>query len=51
MGWDRHELLWNGMGWDRKKCPMDKPEDLFACFVDLEKAYDRVSQDKLWKVL
>ena len=25
MGWDRHELLWDGMGWDRKKCPMDKP--------------------------
>ena len=25
MGWDRHELLWNGMGWDRKICPMDKP--------------------------
>ena len=25
MGWDRHKLLWNGMGWDRKICPMDKP--------------------------
>ena len=23
--WDRHELLLNGMGWDRKICPMDKP--------------------------
>ena len=26
-------------------------KDLFACFVDLEKAYDRVSQNKLRKVL
>ena len=26
-------------------------KEFFACFVDLEKAYDRVSQDKLWKVL
>ena len=26
-------------------------KDLFACFVDLEKAYNRVSRDKLWKVL
>ena len=23
MDWDRHELLWNKMGWDRKICPMD----------------------------
>ena len=26
-------------------------KDVFACFVDLEKAYDRVFRDKLWKVL
>ena len=25
-------------------------KDLFACFVDLEKAYNRVPWDKLWKV-
>ena len=26
-------------------------KDVFACFVDLEKAYNRVLQNKLWKVL
>ena len=26
MGWDRHKLLWHGMGWDKKICPMDKPD-------------------------
>ena len=25
MGWDRHKLLWDGTGWDRKICPVDKP--------------------------
>ena len=26
-------------------------KDLFTCFVDLEKSYDRFPRDKLWKVL
>ena len=25
MGWDRHKLPWDGMGWDRKICAIDKP--------------------------
>ena len=29
----------------------NKSKDLFACIVNLEKAYDQVPQDKLWKVL
>ena len=32
---DRHELLWNGMVWNRKKCPANKPGNIiskiFAC--------------------
>ena len=34
MGWYRHELLWNGMRWDRKICPMDKRED-FLHFIGI----------------
>ena len=26
-------------------------KDLYACFVDLGKAHDRVPREKLWKVL
>ena len=26
-------------------------KDVFACFIDLGKAYNRVPRDKLWKVL
>ena len=27
MGWDGTGTNCYGMGWDRKKCPMDKPAD------------------------
>ena len=33
-----------------EKC-WEYSKDLVACFVDLEKAFDRVPRDKLWKVL
>ena len=36
MGWDRHNLLWDGMGWDRKICPMDKPEN-YPCTMTKKK--------------
>ena len=32
MGWDRHKLLWNGIRWDKKICPMDKPDKTFYFF-------------------
>ena len=31
--------------------PLEYGKDRFACFVDLEKAYDRVSRDKLQMIL
>ena len=33
MGWDRHKFLWDGMGWNRKICPMDKPFNM--CLADM----------------
>ena len=29
---------------------LEYSKHFFACFVDLEKAYDQVSRDKLWKI-
>ena len=26
-------------------------KDAFACFIDLENAYDQIAKDKLWRVL
>ena len=33
MGWDRNELLWNGMGRGRKMCPMAKLGDFFVLLI------------------
>jgi len=36
MGWDRHKLLCDGMGWDRQICPMDNPGKVplgFGCQI------------------
>ena len=30
---------------------LEHAKDFLACFADLEKVYERVSWDKLWKVL
>ena len=29
----------------------DTKKDVYMCFMDLEKAYDRVDRNKLWEVL
>ena len=29
MGWDGTGINYYGMGWDRKICPMDKPDNLY----------------------
>ena len=37
MGWDgmgRHNLLWDGMGWDRKICSMDKHGNISRAGID-----------------
>ena len=28
MRWDRHELLWDGIGWGKKICSIDKPDNI-----------------------
>ena len=35
MGWDRHELLWNNAGWDRKICPMNKPGNYYSRYFSI----------------
>ena len=53
MGWDMHELLWNGMGWGRKICPMDKPgvTSSFSASLCLDNtaAFEAMSQG--WELL
>ena len=33
IGWDKHELLWNEMGWNRKICLMNKPANIIFGFT------------------
>ena len=45
IGWDRHELLWNGMGWVRQICSMYKPTNqpfaLTSIILDIEQEFLR----------